>query len=234
MDRNKVNDDLQKFWDLAIALPEDYKQELLEAKDLDYRNFAPNEKFAIAASELGDCQNVLDYGCGSGWASLIIAKSGKAQVKAVDLGVKIIDSAKFFARIFDLEGKMNPEVIDQDWLKKVPDNSHDGFFSSNVFDVIPLETTKEILKEVNRILTKDAKIIIGLNYYISLDNAKKANIELKEDKYLFMNGILRLTSLSDQEWIDLFEPYFRVEKLEYFAWPGEPEARRRLFRLRKK
>ena len=49
-----------------------------------------------------------------------------------------------------------------------------------------------------------------------------------------MNGVLRLTSLSDEEWKDLFAPYFNVESLTYFSWPGEEKETRRLFVLKKK
>ena len=54
------------------------------------------------------------------------------------------------------------------------------------------------------------------------------------DKYLFVNDILRLSSLSDDEWKNEFVPYFNIEKLDYFAWEGEPKESRRLFVLRKK
>ena len=47
-----------------------------------------------------------------------------------------------------------------------------------------------------------------------------------------MDGVLRLVSRTDEEWARLFSPLFEVESLEHFAWPGEKEERRRLFRLR--
>ena len=58
-------------------------------------------------------------------------------------------------------------------------------------------------------------------------------MDVREDKYLFMDNVLRLLSLKDEEWIDLFTPYFEIVKLDYFAWPNE-EQERRLFYLRKK
>jgi hypothetical protein len=41
-------------------------------------------------------------------------------------------------------------------------------------------------------------------------------------------------SLSDEEWINEFNKYFNVIKLEHFMWPGEEKELRRLFILNKK
>ena len=62
--------------------------------------------------------------------------------------------------------------------------------------------------------------------------AKQRGMDLVEDKYLFVDNVLRLLSLSDEEWKELFLPYFEVEQLDYFAWPGEQKETRRLFILR--
>ena len=64
--------------------------------------------------------------------------------------------------------------------------------------------------------------------------ANKRNIQFEDGVYLYMNCVLRLVNLSDQEWMDLFTPYFDIIKLDYFAWPGENKETRRLFILKKK
>ena len=97
-----------------------------------------------------------------------------------------------------------------------------------------METGDEILANLSRIATKGARIVIGLNFYLSPEAAMARNMELVEDKYLFVQGILRLTSLSDAQWRDRFAPYCEVERLDDFAWPGEEKETRRLFVLRKK
>ncbi len=118
-------------------------------------------------------------------------------------------------------------------LKSVTPESFDGIVCSNVLDVAPMETSREIVKELARIAENEAKIVIGLNFYMSKDMAEKRKIELVEDKYLFSDGVLRLTSLSDDEWKDIFTQYFAVENLDHFAWPGEEKETRRLFLLTK-
>jgi hypothetical protein len=49
-----------------------------------------------------------------------------------------------------------------------------------------------------------------------------------------MDGVLRLVSRTDAEWEAILAPYFEVESLTYFAWQGEEEEKRRLFRLRRR
>ena len=233
-DIKKVNSDLVEFWNSAIALPEDYKKEVLEASDFEVKDIVPAEKLFNAVKKLGLCNKVLDYGCGSGWGAIVAASSGCNDVLAVDLGSSIIDSTKFYIEVFKLQKKVKAQVIDENWLKSVPSKTFDGLVCSNVLDVLPQETSQEIVKELARITTDNARIVIGLNFYMSAEMAVKRNIQLVDDKYLFVNDVLRLTSLSDEEWKNVFSPYFEVVKLDYFAWEGEPKETRRLFVLKKK
>lgn len=234
IDNKKINEELVQFWDEAIKLPEDYKKQELDRVDRDYKELAPSEKLLNAVSELGSCKKVLDYGCGSGWASIVAIKSGCKDVTAVDLGNNIIDAINFYAEVYGVKEHLNAIAISPDWLHSVPSETYDGFVCSNVLDVIPLETTQDIIEQVARVVKKDAKIVIGLNFFMPEETAKSRGIELVDGKYLIMDGVLRLTSLKDEEWIQLFSPLFEIVKLDYFAWPGEPRETRRLFILKKK
>ena len=231
-DAKKVNSELVAFWNEAIKLPEDYKEEVRKATDNSVMDIVPSQKLYDAVKELGSCKKVLDYGCGSGWGAIVAASNGCKDVLAVDLGKNITDAAKFYADV--LGTNIKTEVIDENWIKSVPTCTFDGLVCSNVLDVVPLETAENIVKEMARITTSDAKIVIGLNFYMSKEMAKKRNIELVDDMYLFVNDVLRLSSLSDDEWKIIFAPYFEVVKLDYFAWEGEEKESRRLFVLKKK
>lgn len=232
MNNNEVNNNLIKFWDVAIALTSEQKDEMKEYKGMDAKELAPSDKLFDAVKTLGTCQKVLDYGCGNAWAAIIANKSGCQDVTAVDLGENIIDSARFYAELCD--AIINAFVIDQNWLKSVKEGTYDGLICSNVLDVLPLETSKDIIHELARITSKNAHIVIGLNFYMPPELAKQRGTELKEDKYLFVDNVLRLLSLSDDEWKELFLPLFDIERLDYFAWEGEQKESRRLFVLRKK
>ncbi len=231
-DIKKVNSDLVEFWNEAIKLPEDYKEQVKNSSDNSVMDLVPAQKLFDAVKELGSCKKVLDYGCGSGWGAFVAASSGCDDVLAVDLGQDIIDSLRFYAEVLKLDVK--GEVIDENWIKSAPSMTYDGLVCSNVLDVVPLETAEMIIKEMARITTSNAKIVIGLNFYISEEMASKRKIELVDGMYLFVNNVLRLSSLSDDEWKNIFAPYFDVVKLDHFAWEGEPVESRRIFVLKKK
>lgn len=230
-DIKEINNNLLAFWNQAQKLTDEYKKSL-ESVEVTYQELAPAEKLYQAVASLNNCKNVLDYGCGNAWAAIIANKEGCEKVTAVDVGENIIESANFFNKLFD--ARVNAFSIDTNWLTTVKSETYDGLICSNVLDVVPLEIAKEIIKQFARVLCKNAKAIIGLNFYMSEEGAKQRNMELIEGRYLFVNGVLRLSSLTDQEWKDLFVPYFDVKSLDYFAWPGEEKETRRLFCLIKR
>lgn len=234
MNTKDIKNNLVEFWNQAIVLDEEYKKEVLEASDFHVSGIAPSEKLYLAVKELGACKKVLDYGCGTGWAACAAAEAGCNDVLAVDLGENIIEYAKFHTERFHLQEKVKTQLVNASWIKSAPSSAFDGLVCSNVLDVLPLETSTEIIKEIARITISGATIIVGLNFYLSKEMAEARNMQLVDDMYLFVNDVLRLTSLSDDEWKNLFSPYFEVMKLDYFAWEGEPKESRRLFILKKK
>ena len=221
------------FWDRALALSDEDKKEAQQFSADDWKELAPSEKLFNAASSLGSCKKVLDYGCGNAWAGIIAAKSGCEHVTAVDPAQGAVSTAKVYAGVFGAEDRMEISCEDTSWLSKAPANTYDGLICSNVLDVIPADASDALISDMARIVTDDARVIIGMNYYIAPDVAKEKGIDLKDGKYLYVDGVLRMVSRSDEEWKDIFSKYFVVEKLEHFAWPGESEERRRLFCLRK-
>jgi len=231
---SKVYKDLVKFWENAFKISEDDKNEILnEMKEDDYKSLAPSAKLIRAVEELHDLNNVLDYGCGIGWASIICAKKNSF-VTSVDVTESSLELLKLYSNVFNVNDKINIIKIDSSWLKGENDNKYDGIISSNVLDVLPKRMSEEIVKEFYRILKNDSYLIVGLNYYIEPNKAREAKMNINDDNELYIDGVLRLLDKSDDEWIELFSKYFNIEKLEYFAWEGEDNERRRLFYLRKK
>ncbi|MBQ4425264.1 MAG: methyltransferase domain-containing protein [Lachnospiraceae bacterium] len=227
------NQTLLDFWDKAFALSEEDKAEAASWDPESWKELAPVEKLFRAAASLGQKKKVLDYGCGNGWAAIIAAKSGCPNVTAADAAPGAVRAAQFTASLCGLADQIKIHAVSPDWLKNIPAETYDGFICSNVLDVIPPETAEEILREAARIVTDDASVIIGLNYWLSPDTAAARGLELQDGSRLYVDGVLRLVSRTDEEWIKIFSPFFIVERLEYFAWPGEETETRRLFRLKK-
>ena len=228
------NQALVDFWSEALDLSEEDREELGKCSAEDWKELAVSEKLFAAAASLGNRKKVLDYGCGNGWASIIAAKSGCPDVTAADMAPGAVRTAAAYAEAFGTGGQVHAQCIGADWLQGVPDGAYDGVFCSNVLDVVPPETAEGILKELARTAAGDASVIIGLNFRLDPEKAKARGQELVNENMLYVDGVLRLVTRTDEEWESIFAPYFTVEKLEHFAWPGEPAETRRLFFLRKK
>ncbi len=227
-------DVLINFWDSALKLTDEVKNEYKNSTQSDdWKEMAPSKKLFIAASSLKDKDYVLDYGCGSGWSSIIMAKSGAKNILSVDTSKNAIEALEFYKELFDINSAIKSEVIDYKWLGVQKEETFDGIICSNVLDVVPNEVTLDIIKNFAKVSKAGANVIIGLNFYLDKELAKARQMELNEDGELYVNGVLRLLNKSSEEWAELFKPYFEVEKLEYFAWPNEAKETRRLFYLKK-
>ena len=230
---NRDSETLIAFWDQALKLSDADRAEAGQAGPEDYMMLAPAEKPFLAAQSLGGRSKVLDYGCGLGWAAIAAAKAGCKDVTAVDPAAGAVESAAFCAALFGVADRVHTETIPVDWLKTVPDGTYDGFISINVLDVVPPEVAETIVREAARIVTKDAVVIFGMNYYMTPERAAEKGEELVDGCRVYQDGVLRLVSRTDAEWEAAFAPYFAVERLEYYAWPGEEQETRRLYFLRK-
>ena len=50
----------------------------------------------------------------------------------------------------------------------------------------------------------------------------------------YLRGYGLMVSRTDDEWKKIFERYFNIDFVEYYAWPGEKEEKRRVFCLSRK
>ena len=231
---NKDYLNLVDFWNKSFKLDDDARQELKSSVNVDtvYKSLAPSIKQLEVLEGFKDCKHVLDYGCGSGWASIIMAKSGTKKIDAVDVASNSKDMVMLYSEVFNVSNNINPQTIDEEWLSREDNNKYDGFFCSNVIDVIPLDLAKDIIRESARITSVDAKVVYSLNYYIDSKMMEERGFVV-EGSLVYIDGILRLNSLTDEEWSNLFKHYFKDVKLIYYAWPNEEKEARRLFILSK-
>ena len=124
MNNKEVNENLVKFWDETQTLDVETRLDLKGQTELNYEDLAPSKKLLEAVKSLGNCSKVLDYGAGSGWASIIAHKAGVKLVKAVDLGDNIIDSIHFYMDLFDVKEGIEAIKIDTNWLNNEPSESY--------------------------------------------------------------------------------------------------------------
>lgn len=234
MDNNFKN--ALKFWDQVFELDDNAKEEYKkELSSEDWKSLAPSEKLAdVLVRELASKEKVLDYGCGEGWAGIILNKSGCKDVTSVDVVDNAIKMADFLKSLFDIGTALKTECVPVDYLSKVDSQSYDGIFCGNVIDVLPADISQEIISNFSRIARPGATIIVAMNYYAEPVSNPEKGIEVKSDNEIYVNGILRMVTRTDDEWAQIFKEYFEVEKIEYFAWPGETEEKRRIFIIKKR
>lgn len=235
MNEANENKTLVEFWSKNYQMSDEEKAGIKVEED-EWKTLAPSDKLFAAAASLGKCKKLLDYGCGDAWASVIAAKNGCHDITAVDVAEGAADNALFTAKAFKVDEYLNISCVEPDYLTTIPDKTFDGFICSNVLDVIPPKTAEAIIDQMARIVTDDATIVIGMNFYISKELQEKKNIELVDGLYDYVDGVLRMVSRSDEEWTEIFSKHFVVEKLDHFAWTwaGETKETRRLFFLKKK
>ena len=231
--KNKDYTDLVAFWNDNFKLNEEDKKEFANINsNEDYKRFAPSQKQYDVLLTLTNKENILDYGCGIGWASIIMAKNGAKKITAVDVASNSIEVVNMYAKAFNVEENIKGIVIDENWLTNQKEDVYDGFFSSNVIDVVPLEMAKDIIKNSARVVKKGAQVIFSLNFYANPEMMKERGAIVK-GPHVYINGVLRLTSLKDEEWLEIFKEFYKVEKIIYYAWPGEANESRRIFVLKK-
>lgn len=197
-----------------------------------YKSLALSKKLYDALEILSKEGKVLDYGCGHGWASIILAKEGCKNVTASDMAPNAIKMAKEYSKVYQVDSNINFKLINDDYLNNELDSYYDGVFCSNVLDVVPMEVSQSIIKFLHRVVKENGLVIIGLNYYLDLNKAPNGFKVI--DKNVYINDILRLVSLTDEEWVNIFSKYFTIEKTIHFSWPNENVERRRIFYLRKR
>lgn len=185
--------------------------------------------------ELASAHKVLDFGCGTGWASLYLKQIGCEDITGVDQAINAIDTAAEAAIINGFTEGITFIKSDESYFDNIKNNTYDGFFSSNTLDVIPMAVTSKILTQVHRICKPDAMIFIMLNPYLTLELNEKIKMEqISQDSYT-KDGILRCVNRSKAEWVTLFENYFMMETYDEFECDNEPKGYgRRMFGLRNK
>ncbi len=235
MDYKNTYTTLKEFWDNAFKLSDEDKKQIIsqEIKDDDYISLAPSPKLFDCVKSISKDTKFLDYGCGNGWASIIASIEKAKEVIGVDVSKNSIEYANILKDIFTKDANITFKSIDNDWLNHEESESYDSIYSSNVLDVIPTVIAIDIIKELARIAKKDANIIFSFNYYMDLNKAKERGFAVEEDN-IYIDGVLRLVSKTDSEWTKILSKYFKIIKIDYFAWPGEEKETRRIFYLKKK
>ena len=183
--------------------------------------------------ELALLHKILDFGCGTGWASLFLAQVGCASVVGVDQSNNAINIASDNAKLNNLSSQLQFICADEHYFDSVYDNTFKGFFSSNTLDVIPFDFAEKILLQVKRVCSSTAKIFIMINPYLTEEIKERNELQqISSDSYA-RDGVLRCVNKTNDEWINILEKYFTLVSYDEFKFDEEPLGyKRRLFILK--
>lgn len=214
------------FWNNYFT---EQKAEKLEEASIGFGCAFLEEKL----KELATLHHVLDFGCGTGWASLYLKQMGCNQVTGIDQAANAIQIAQETAELSELTEGLSFINSDENYLMNLEDNTYDGFFTSNTIDVIPTQISLTILKQVQRICKPDAKIYIMINPYLTEELNNKIQMKQIENNCYTKDGVLRCVNMTKDEWIHLLSDYFVLEQYDEFECDDEPKGLgRRMFSLR--
>lgn len=220
----KENKDLQVFWDSFF---EGAEPEPIDDKWIEDETFN-----STILKYVKEDSNVLDYGCGTGWALIEIARTAPFNNGiGIDTGVNAI---KYATGCVEKSGDKNLTFITGD------QTSLDGYkqyfdvaVSFNVIDVLPDDITREVLSSIKNSLKPGGVVLIGINPDFPKDLLEKMGYVFKGG-YMFKDDILRGNDKTLEQWESLLKDYFTlVESTTIALVEREKQYPRRFFILKK-
>jgi 2-polyprenyl-3-methyl-5-hydroxy-6-metoxy-1,4-benzoquinol methylase len=106
---------------------------------------------------------ILDFGCGSGHIDLILAKKGMT-IHGIDISTAAIDIANYYRNHLPKKVKDRVQFTATDIKSFNPGFRFDSCFLTDVLEHLPLETARDIVIELRRLLVDDAQIFISVPY----------------------------------------------------------------------
>lgn len=226
MDINKENEKLIVFWDQQFK---EVKPMTLSQEDFDL-----NVDFNRLLKHMGDhCEDILDIGCGYGYGLFAAKLLGSKMTYGLGIdpsehAIDTIEETCFNSNIHGIDAKAETHDI----LSVFDDESFDGVICSNTLDVIPEQTSNEIIDLIKRLLKPEGLLLLKLNFYLTDALIDKIGmVEIEKNTYT-INGIIRGVNHNTQEWIRKFDGFEVIEETEFERVPNGPKDR--LLLLKKK
>lgn len=213
---------LLDFWNNGYASQEAY----------DGRGSMGSDYLDGLLAELARRGKVLDFGCGSGWASLRIAELGCKNVVGLDASENAVRVCRGSAALSGFESETEFICGSEADLKTA---EYDGCFSCNTLDVVPQEVCEDILAALARALKPGALFVLTLNAYMEPERLEQMGMVKLRERHYARDGVLRCVNRTAEEWKELTSRYFECAECAEFRFPQEPEwYHRRLLKLIRK
>ncbi|MFW5838673.1 MAG: class I SAM-dependent methyltransferase [Bacillota bacterium] len=226
MDEHTLNETLKVFWDTQF-------QALKEPMEIKKVDFVPTNALDDALVYLGDhTSNILDIGAGSGYAILTAIIHGKKVKHGVALEPS--HAASNFLKMSLKKSDIHTiNVIQEDHTYVKTDKHHhhyDGIICSNVLDVVPKQTSLDIIKAIDYSLKPGGLLLIKLNFYLTDTLIDKLKMTCLGDNMYAINNVLRGLNYDTATWITMFKGYKVIKQDAYERLKNGPKDRLILMR----
>lgn len=177
---------------------------------------------------IADGDKVLDFGCGNGTLLFYADLKGASDLFGIDISEAGIALAKQRAEF--MSGHYNFTLGGVNILKTIDHDSINSVILSNIIDNLTEEDMSFVLREVQRILKTNGKLIVKINDFIEEKDYEKHKIKVISHD-LLDDGLLLLNKTTDK-WRDIFRQWFHIEK-ELMVYFEKYDMSNRMFLLKK-
>lgn len=180
-----------------------------------------------------NCNQVLDYGCGTGDILFQCYQAGNLTYGlGIDLSQKGIEYANEMIA-YNSFSNLDFLVGDTSFLNQYEEEDFDGIILSNVLDVMPKSTAIVVFDELTRLLRKDGLIFLKLNPFYSETELSEIGLTKIKDNLYEEDGVLHLREVDTAAWHRAFEKKFDIIRYLEFPYSWQ-DGMNRLFLLQKK
>lgn len=167
-----------------------------------------------------NASSVMDFGCASGTLLLLCSQYGTAEHIGIDLSAAAVAKARKKGALMH-RGRFSFFCGGVETLKDMETASMDAAILSNIIDNLYPEDAHCVLKEVQRILRPDGRLLVKLNDFLTDGQILDYGIRKIQD-HLLDDGLL-LWNNSTEEWDEILQSYFIIERFRkiYYEEHGQ-------------
>ena len=148
----------------------------------------------------------------------------------IDLSEKGIESAQIRAKQM-IKGEFHFIQGSIDVLKNIDSSSFDAVILSNIIDNLYPDDAEALVKEVERVLKDNGKVLVKLNPYITTEQIVEWDIKVIKDN-LLDDGLILLNNSTD-EWKNFFERKFIINQYEEIYYPEYNQTNRMFWLIKR-
>lgn len=219
MDIKNENEKLIRFWNTFF--------EKTEPMEITKDDLPINQDINRLLKYVGDHSlTVVDIGCGWGYGLITAKLLGDKMQKGIGIdpseqAIDILQKTCTKSKINGLEGIVGTHSE----LERFYPSEFDGVICSNVLDVVPYETSLDIISQIKRVLKPGGLCLLKFNFYLTDEIIQRIKMEKIDTNTYTINGVIRGLNYTTDTWINRFNDFEVIELAEYERISQGPKDR---------